>query len=90
MLHDMLRWDLGSWHPREGYEGEGLRRQKERSLSPLAEWFVAVLQEGVLPGVYLPGGDYAFPHTGLLLEDARQRVPRLRPLHLRAYSEGPA
>jgi hypothetical protein len=31
MLYDLLRWDLGDWHPRQVYETEGLRRQKDQS-----------------------------------------------------------
>src|SRR6516165_5817202 len=45
MLYDLLHWDLGNWHPRQVYETEGLRRQKEQSLSPIRQWFYELLQE---------------------------------------------
>jgi hypothetical protein len=50
MLYDLLNHDLGDWHPRQIYETDALREQKEQSLSPLEEWFVEVLQDGELPG----------------------------------------
>src|SRR5690242_13355796 len=30
ILYDLLRRDLGEWHPRQIYETEGLRKQKEQ------------------------------------------------------------
>jgi hypothetical protein len=94
MLYDLLDWDLGKWHPRQVYETEGLRKQKQRSLAPLDQWFVELLQEGKLPGFYIepdvpisrirlsghPDGKRAFPTTRALVEDAKRRVPRLRDL----------
>lgn len=40
MLYDLVRFDLGDWHPRQVYETDALREQKEQSLPPLEEWFV--------------------------------------------------
>jgi hypothetical protein len=79
MLYDLRHWDLEDWHPRQIYETEGLRQQKAQSLSPLAEWFVLVLEDGSLPG----RGDFLdkrknFATTSTLVEDARQRAPRQR------------
>jgi Bifunctional DNA primase/polymerase, N-terminal/Primase C terminal 2 (PriCT-2)/Family of unknown function (DUF5906) len=78
MLFDLLHWDLGDWHPRQVYETEGLRRQKEQSLPPLAEWFVLLLEDGNLPGRNFLDGRKNFATTSALVEHARQRVPRLR------------
>ena len=50
MLYDLQHWSLGTWHPRQVYETEGLRKQKEQSLSPIEQWFDELLQEGKLPG----------------------------------------
>jgi Bifunctional DNA primase/polymerase, N-terminal/Primase C terminal 2 (PriCT-2)/Family of unknown function (DUF5906) len=77
MLHDLMNWDLGNWHPRQVYETEGLRKQKQRSLSPLDQWFVELLQEGKLPGFSFSGGKREFPITRALVNDAGERVPRL-------------
>jgi Family of unknown function (DUF5906) len=76
MLFDMRSWQLGSWHPRQIYQTEGLRKQKEQSLTPLEEWLLGLLQEGRLPGSR--PGKSAFSTTRALVEDAKQRVPRLR------------
>jgi Bifunctional DNA primase/polymerase, N-terminal/Family of unknown function (DUF5906)/Primase C terminal 2 (PriCT-2) len=79
MLHDLLNWGLGDWHPRQVYETDALRQQKEQSLSPVEEWFVEVLEEGKLPGA---GGIARlserrdFASTRALVEDAKLRVPR--------------
>jgi Family of unknown function (DUF5906) len=78
MLYDLLHWDLGDWHPRQIYETGGLRQQKEQSLSPLAEWFVLLLEDGKLPGHKFVGDRKDFATTSALVEDAKQRVPRLR------------
>jgi hypothetical protein len=80
MLYDLLHRDLGKWHPRQVYQTEGLRRQKERSLSPLDQWFVDFLQEGKLPWYSTTTGGRDIATTRLLVDDAKQRVPRLRDL----------
>src|SRR5262249_39352018 len=49
MLYDLLNWDLGNWHPRQVYDTEGLRHQKEQSLPPIEQWFVKLLEDGKLP-----------------------------------------
>jgi hypothetical protein len=77
MLYDLSRWDLGDWHPRQVYETDALREQKEQSLPPLEEWFVEVLQEGVLPGMKFDG-EKAFASTRELADDAKLRVPHGR------------
>jgi hypothetical protein len=77
MLYDLLRWDLGEWHPRQIYETEGLRKQKEQSLPPLEQWLYELLQEGKLPGYGAPG-KHDCATTRALVDDARVRVPRLR------------
>jgi len=74
MLYDLLRWDLGDWHPRHVYETDALREQKEQSLPPLEEWLVEVLQDGALPGMKFDG-EKDFASTRELVDDAKIRVP---------------
>jgi hypothetical protein len=75
MLFDLLKLPLGSWHPRQVYETEGLQRQKEHSLSPLEQWLEQVLQEGRLPNDLTGRKDFAL--TRSLVEDAKMRIGRL-------------
>jgi hypothetical protein len=77
MLYDLLQWNLGDWHPRQIYETEGLRKQKEQSLSFIDQWFYEVLQEGKLPG-FGAHGKRDCATTRALADDAQLRVPRLR------------
>jgi hypothetical protein len=50
MLYDLLHRDLTDWHPREIVRTAELARQQEQSLSPLDEWWLELLQTGVLAG----------------------------------------
>ena len=50
MLYDLLKLDLANWHPREVIRTKALAEQQERSLSALDEWWLEVLQTGVLVG----------------------------------------
>jgi hypothetical protein len=70
--------DLGNWHPRQVYETEGLRAQKERSLPPLDQWFVALLREGKLPGYGTFDNRRDFVMTRTLMDDVKDRAPRAR------------
>jgi hypothetical protein len=78
MLYDLLRWKLGAWHPRQVYETEGLRAQKERSLTQLDQWLVALLQEGKLPVCGTLDGKRDLVMTRTLMEDVKERAPRPR------------
>jgi len=49
MLYDLLRLDLGGWHPREIYKTAALMEQKAHSLRGLDAWIESMLQEGSLP-----------------------------------------
>ena len=49
MLHDLLRRDLGDWHPRRIPMTEALRKQQERSLEPLDAWMLKFFEAGMLP-----------------------------------------
>jgi len=94
MLYDLLRMDLGGWHPREIPKTDGLVAQQARSLSAEDEWWVGMLQEGTIPcsdpnnperavsGEYVTRVD---PFSGTretkhlgLFESARRSVPRLK------------
>jgi bifunctional DNA primase/polymerase-like protein/uncharacterized protein DUF5906/primase-like protein len=46
MLYDLLRMDLGDWHPRYVPQTKALQTQKAHSLPPLVEWWEGWLQEG--------------------------------------------
>jgi len=50
MLFDLLARDLSDWHPRDIIHTEALTEQQEESLSPLDEWWLELLQTGVLAG----------------------------------------
>ena len=50
MLFDLLARDLGNWHPRDIVHTEALTGQQEESLSALDEWWLELLQTGVLVG----------------------------------------
>lgn len=78
MLHDLLAVDLKGWHPRKIVNTEALRRQKERSMPPLYEWFEAVLQDGILPYASKETPDICA--ASVLLENVRQTTPRIREL----------
>jgi hypothetical protein len=98
MLYDLLKLDLGDWHPRQIYKTTALMEQKAHSLRGLDAWIEAMLQEGSLP--------YAFsnyPNRSLtrdLTEQAKQfdrytnnsLVPRkLRKLfHVEPFGSGDA
>jgi hypothetical protein len=81
MFWDLQRMDLGDWHPRDIpdvlLQGAALRKQQERTLPPLEQWWLAILQDGLLP----VGAKWKKPYTALtaeLRDDAKERVPRLR------------
>jgi hypothetical protein len=50
MLHDLLRRDLGKWHPRDLPACNDLTSQQALSLSPLDAWWVELLEIGTLWG----------------------------------------
>jgi hypothetical protein len=50
MLFDLLARKLGDWHPRDIVHTEALTGQQEESLSALDEWWLELLQTGVLAG----------------------------------------
>ena len=48
MLYDLLDHDLGRFAARQIVRTKALAEQQEESLSPLDEWFLTLLQNGVL------------------------------------------
>jgi hypothetical protein len=71
MLYDLLRHDLGNWHPMQIYKTAALIEQKARSLRGLDAWIETMLQEGSLPY----GGWEGYPNRSLtrtLTEHAKQ------------------
>jgi hypothetical protein len=49
MMWDLLRLDLGGWHPKEIYKTQALLEQKLHSLRGLDAWIEGMLQNGKLP-----------------------------------------
>jgi hypothetical protein len=50
MMHDLMKLDLGDWHPRKDIpQTDALREQKEHSFSNEEAWWYDVLQRGELP-----------------------------------------
>lgn len=76
MLHDLQRLRLDDWHPRQVIHTEALREQKERSLSPIYEWWESVLQSAQLPGVRDPKDNTVA--ASAIYAHARVVVPRLK------------
>jgi hypothetical protein len=74
--------DLGDWHPRDIPEAlltsPALQRQQTLNLPPLEQWYLTLLHDGKLPGA-LPKRR-STTYTINLIEDAREKVPRLREL----------
>jgi hypothetical protein len=53
MLYDLLRMDLGDWHPRQDVpQNAALVEQKVQSLDGLDGWFMAKLSLGELPNAF--------------------------------------
>lgn len=50
MLHDLMSYKLGDWHPRDLLNANGLMEQQRLSLSPLDTWWVELLETGTLTG----------------------------------------
>jgi hypothetical protein len=50
MLYDLLALDLGDWRPRQIVRTAALGKQMDESLSPLDQWWLELLQTGVLTG----------------------------------------
>jgi hypothetical protein len=80
MLYDLRRMDLGDWHPREIPEellhGAALQKQQSLALPPWQQWYFTLLCAGRLPGANAKRPN--FGKTRALLDDARQRFPRLK------------
>ena len=50
MLHDLLRHEIGDWHPRRIPRTEALLEQQSRGLSPEDAWWCELLETGLLWG----------------------------------------
>jgi hypothetical protein len=50
MFFDLLAHDLGGFHPRDIVRTKALAKQQEQSLDPKDEWWLHLLQTGVLAG----------------------------------------
>lgn len=82
MLHDLLAYDLGTWHPRQVPQTEALRAQKERSLDPRYEWWESVLQAGQWPAAPDTQGRIS---ASVLIDIARAQSPKLRDISVTAF-----
>jgi Family of unknown function (DUF5906)/Bifunctional DNA primase/polymerase, N-terminal len=77
MMHELLNMDLKDWHPRQDVpKTAALREQQLRSLEPLDQWWLALLEQGYLPGT--DGKHLSRARTAELAQHARETVPRLR------------
>ena len=80
MFYDLGRMDLGDWHPRDVPDAllsnPTLQKQQGFNLPPLEQWYVSLLHDATLPGALIQRPNTTF--TKSLLDDARERVPRLR------------
>jgi hypothetical protein len=74
MLHDLLTVELGEWHPREIVQTAALRKQKERSLPPIAAWWASFLDDGILANTLAKNPDHVPAIT--LLNMVREFAPR--------------
>ena len=93
MLHDLLRMDLGDFHPRKVPRTEALVEQQSRGLGPEDAWWCELLETGVLVGCEPQRPERAVSNgweeddaTGRkvrrkgLYDQARETSPRLRGL----------
>jgi hypothetical protein len=84
MLHALKHRPLGDWHPRhEVPRTAALQQQKELSLSPLDQFILGILEEGIIPGVAVPErGATVFSNDRMpklgLYSSMRRSSPRLR------------
>lgn len=63
MLYDLLRIDLGDWHPRRIPKTAGLLEQQSQSLRPEDSWWVELLQSGKLWGASERGPEWAVSNS---------------------------
>jgi hypothetical protein len=82
MFYELRAMDLEGWHPREIPEAlrnnSALQKQQNYNLPPLEQWYLTLLHSGKLPHAK-PKIPYV-AMTRALVENAKQRVPRLREL----------
>jgi hypothetical protein len=82
MFYDLRSMDLGDWHPRDIPEAlltnPALQKQQSHNLPPLEQWYVMLLHNGELPAALTNHPNIAY--TRSLVEDAKEKVPRLRDL----------
>jgi len=80
MFYDLREMELGDWHPREIPDAllrnPALQEQQGHTLPPWEQWYVMLLHNRKVPGALAKRPNTAF--TSSLLENARERVPRLR------------
>ena len=84
MLHDLLLWDLGTWHPRLVLETAALQEQKAQSFKPLEEWWEGMLQTGVMPEEQKFGERKGVSAT-TLFTTAKDAIPRMREVSLTLF-----
>jgi hypothetical protein len=74
--------DLEGWHPREIPDAlltnPALQKQRNYNLAPLEQWYLTLLHSGKLP--HATEKTPYIATTRALVENAKQRVPRLREL----------
>jgi hypothetical protein len=82
MFYELRGMDLKGWHPRQIPEellhSRVMQEQQTRSLPAFEQWYLGLLQSGVLPGPPLAQSRPNTAHTGNLLADAKASSPKLR------------
>jgi hypothetical protein len=78
MLHDMLDWDLGTWHPEAARpDTAALSRQKAANLPPVEAAWLGILQEGRFPVALAEAdGDFFRVSTEQLRDYVREQSRR--------------
>jgi hypothetical protein len=85
MLYDLQQMNLGDWHPRQVHKTAALRKQQDMNLlGHLEEWLLMLLEDGCLP-FSVTGKPWMSGPTALL-NDAKDKVPRLRDLSYNALA----
>ena len=78
MLYDLAHLKLGNWHPRHILKTQALTEQKIQSMTPLQEWWEAMLQEASIPAAPKDAPDCAM--AVYLLNHAKDFATRLKDL----------
>ena len=78
MLHELLHWDLGGWHPRTDLPATAAKAEQQTlSLAPELQWLLGLITAGVLPYADDRYASRCTSQSGLYAE-AKKSSPLLR------------